>query len=194
MVGVDYVELYPPDSLAIPGQDANNLYYTGQGAHKLIGTWLVNSILEAGSDFETGMYLYPAFENGEVLPQGCFGSSWQVPKNSTAPDVAVDVIDYLFSEESIKVWVETVNVVPPVAFEAASMNVPDLMKEVLTVFEQGIPFGWMPPCFVAPNFYDMMRSGLQQVMAGEKTPEQQAADLQTLWQADIDEGAYPLRC
>ena len=195
ITALDYEPYYPEDSLAIAGQDGNNMYFNGQGGHKLIGTWMVNSILEAGSDFETGMYLYPAFDGGEVLPQSCFGSAYMAPKTCSSPETVFDLIDYFYSEENAKVWVETVNVVPPMAFDATTMDLPDLMKDVMAVFsDPDIEFGWMPPCFVAPNFYDMMRSGLQQIMAGEKTPEQQAADLQKLWEADIEEGAYPIRC
>lgn len=194
VVGIDYVQYYPPDSLAIPGQDAHNMYYNGQAIHMLYGSWLVGSILEAESDFETGMYLYPSIDGGEVLPQSCFGSAYMVPNTCVAPEVAFDVIDYLFSDECAKVWLETINVVPPMPLDTSAMKLPQLFKDVLAVFDQpGIQFGWMPPCFVGHTFYDMMRGGLQQVIAGEKIPEEQAADLQKLWQADIDEGVYVLR-
>jgi len=195
ITGVDYVQYYPPDSLAVKGQDANNMYYAGQAIHMMYGTWMVSSIIEAESDFETGIYLYPSIDGGEVLPQSGFGSGYMVTKSCVAPEVAFDVLDYLFSDESAKVWLETISVVPPMPIDASAMNLPQLFKDVLAVFSQpGIQFGWMVPTYVPPAFYETMRAGLQQIIAGEKTPKEQAADLQKLWQAAIDEGIYTLRC
>ena len=93
------------------------------------------------------------------------------------------------------VWVETVSVVPPMPFDAESLNLSDLMKKVLSILRSpDQKFGWMPAGFSPPGVYDMMNAGFQQILAGEKTPEQQMLDLQEQWQAAIDGGQYGLKC
>ena len=43
-------------------------------------------------------------------------------------------------------------------------------------------FGYNVDVLAPPEFNDMMQNGFQAILAGDKTPEQQAADLQAAWQ------------
>ncbi len=197
IICVDYLEqgFYPPDPNAIPGQDANNLFFTGDAIHKLTGTWWVGTVLEAETEFEPDIYLYPSINGSEVLPQAWLGSGYQVPKDSVDPDAAFKFIDFLYSDAAVPVWVETVSVVPPMPFDAESLNLSALMKKVLSILRSpDQKFGWMPAGFSPPGVYDMMNAGFQQILAGEKTPEQQMLDLQEQWQSAIDGGQYGLKC
>lgn len=197
IITVDYMqnEFYPPSPNAIPGQDADNLFFAGQAVHRMTGSWWVRTALDAGTEFETDIFLYPSINGSEVLPQAWLGSGYQVPTGSADPRLAFDLIDYLFSADQIQTWVEALNVVPPMPFEVTGMNLPPLMQKALEILrEEGRDFGWMPAGFSPPAFYDMMNAGFQQILAGEKTPQEQVADLQAAWDQSIEEGLYVLRC
>ena len=43
-------------------------------------------------------------------------------------------------------------------------------------------FGYNVDVLAPPEFNDMMLNGFQAILAGDKTPEQQAADLQAAWE------------
>ena len=47
---------------------------------------------------------------------------------------------------------------------------------------EGAQFGYNVDVLAPPEFNDMMFSGFQAILVGDKTPEQQAADLQAAWE------------
>ena len=48
--------------------------------------------------------------------------------------------------------------------------------------DEGVQFGYNVDVVAPPEFNDMMQNGFQAILAGDKTPEQQAADLQAAWE------------
>jgi raffinose/stachyose/melibiose transport system substrate-binding protein len=51
-----------------------------------------------------------------------------------------------------------------------------------TADEEGVQFGYNVDVVAPPEFNDMMQNGFQAILAGDKTPEQQAAALQAAWE------------
>lgn len=197
IITVDYQEMgfYPEFANGIQSQDANNLFFTGQAAHRLLGSWIIGDIVEAGMDEEIDLFLYPAIAGGDVLPQTWFGSGFEIPVDSANQALAAEFLNTLLSPEGVKLWVEEANQVPVLPFDAAEMSVNPLQQKALGILQDADqPKGWMLPSIVPPQFYDVMNVGFQQVLAGEKTPEQQVQDLQKAWETEIASGAYPLRC
>ena len=54
----DFVEngSYPEGVNAITYEDANNLFYAGEAAMNITGTWLVSEIVETVQDFEVRFF------------------------------------------------------------------------------------------------------------------------------------------
>ena len=50
-------------------------------------------------------------------------------------------------------------------------------------------FGYNVDVLAPPEFNDMMPNGFQAILAGDKTAEQQAADLQAAWEEGMSAAA-----
>jgi ABC-type glycerol-3-phosphate transport system substrate-binding protein len=197
IITVDYRDMgfYPEHANGIQSQDAMNLFLSGQAAHRLLGSWIIVDIADAGMADQIDLFLYPSIDGSEVLPQTWFGSGFEIPADSENKELAVELLHSFLSPEALKLWMEEANQVPCVPFDATDMNLNPLMKKALGMLQDAEqPKGWILPSIVPPDFYDVMNVGFQQILAGEKTVEQQVADLQAAWQKDIDSGAYPLLC
>ncbi len=66
--------------------------------------------------------------------------------------------------------------------EVDPLTASDLSKLVQSAADEGVQFGYNVDVVAPPEFNDMMQNGFQAILAGDKTPEQQAADLQAAWE------------
>ena len=179
---------FVPDVNAVEYNDSNALFYTGQALLNLTGTWLIDGIDENAGDYEIRMAPFPALAGGDRLLPAGLGSAWFISANSAHPEEAAQLLDYIFSDESVKLWVEGARFVPPVVFDAADWNVSPLMKFAIDTMqaagrgEPGAALGHYIDTNVPEGFNTMMQDGFQAVLAGIKTPAEQLADLQKAWE------------
>jgi hypothetical protein len=92
----------------------------------------------------------------------------------------------VFSDEAIKIWVEDAKLVPPVKFDSSGWNISELQQRINTASSgSGDPeknLGYQVNHGLAsPPFLNMMTAGFQAMIAGDKTAQAQAADLQNAW-------------
>src|SRR5215217_4410272 len=178
---------FPEDSVAIPYLDGNSLFYNGEALLHTTGSWLAGEIEEQMPDTEVGFVPFPEIEGGKgrVWISGV-GSAWFITKSSAHPDEAAAFIDYAFSQESLDRWVGENRFFVPVEIDMTNIDVDPLTSSILearqTADEEGVQFGYNVDVVAPPEFNDMMQNGFQAILAGDKTPEQQAADLQAAWE------------
>jgi raffinose/stachyose/melibiose transport system substrate-binding protein len=86
-------------------------------------------------------------------------------------------LSFIFDPANAKYWAEQMNVVPPYAVDASGMDVPGLYKFALEALAT-VPMGYNIDVITPEAFNTAMLDGFQAVLLGDKTPEQQAADLQ----------------
>lgn len=178
---------FQADPAAVSYDDANMLFYNGQSLMNFTGTWLMNAVLENSQGFDVGWLFFPAVNDNPPLPPAGLGSGYFVSSKSQNVDAAGKYLDFLFSQEAAKVWMEEGQVVLPMDVETSEFNLPDLFLfavDALATQEMGYNIDVLTP----DNFNTMMGDGFQAVLLGEKTPEQQAADLQAAWEQAIAEG------
>jgi raffinose/stachyose/melibiose transport system substrate-binding protein len=178
---------FEPDPSAVTYDDANTLFYSGQALMNFTGTWLMNDVLENMKDYEVGWLFFPSVGGNPVLPPAGLGSGYFVSSKSQNVDAAGKYLDFLYSQEAAKVWMEQGKVVLPMDVDTSGFDLPDLFLfavDALATQEMGYNIDVLTP----DNFNNMMGDGFQAVMLGEKTPEQQAADLQAAWEQAISEG------
>jgi raffinose/stachyose/melibiose transport system substrate-binding protein len=178
---------FVPDPAAVSYDDGATLFYSGQALMHFTGTWLMSAVLQNVQDFEVGWMFFPSVGGNPVLPPAGLGSGYFVSSNSENVDAAGKYLDFLFSQEAAKVWMEDSKVVLPMNVDTSGFNLPDLFRfavEALATQEMGYNIDVLTP----DNFNTMMGDGFQAVLLGEKTPEQQAADLQAAWEQAIAEG------
>ncbi len=172
---------------ALSYDDGNSLFFTGQSLLHTTGSWLIGDIQENMTDYEVAMVPFPTLEGGE----GSFwvtglGSAYYISAQSQNQEAAGQFLDYLFSEETAGRWVGEANFVLPMAVETENLEVSPLFESVLDVLASAnngeIQLGYNIDVLAPPEFNDVMTNGFQAMLAGDKTAEQQAADLQAAWE------------
>ena len=75
--------------------------------------------------------------------------------------------------------------------DTSDLDVSPLLATVIEVLNSAaageIQLGYNIDVLVPPEFNDAMLTGFQAMLAGDKTPEEQAADMQAAWEEAIAE-------
>src|SRR6185312_12942568 len=95
-------------------------------------------------------------------------------------------IDFLFSQDSVEKWLGEAKYFVPVEFDASAIELDPVTTQIVQVLQEagdsGTQFGYNIDVMAPPAFNDMMQNGFQAMLNGDKTAEQQAADLQAAWE------------
>jgi raffinose/stachyose/melibiose transport system substrate-binding protein len=183
---------FSEDVNALTYDDGNALFFTGEAVLHSTGSWLMPLIAEEMTDFEVEYVPFPALEGG----QGRFwdtglGSAWMVSSKTEHQEIAGEFLDFLISPEVAKIWAEQANTPIPVQLDTENLEVSPLLLSVLQVLDQAasgeIQLGYNIDVLAPAEFNDVMQSGFQSILAGDKTSEQQAADLQAAWETALAE-------
>jgi raffinose/stachyose/melibiose transport system substrate-binding protein len=178
---------FPEDPVAIAYDDGSPLFYSGEALLYPTGSWLIAEIEVQMPDYEIGFVPFPEIEGGQgrVWISGV-GSAWYISSTTQHPDEAAAFIDYLFSQEAAEKWIGVSRYFVPVDVDLSSIEsspLSDLVIETLqTAGDEGVQFGYNVDVLAPPEFNEMMLSGFQAILVGDKTPEQQAADLEAAWE------------
>jgi ABC-type glycerol-3-phosphate transport system substrate-binding protein len=186
----DFVEsgYYPKGVNSLTYDDANALFYSGEAAMLPTGTWLVSEIVQAVHDFEVGFFPFPSIEGSSITPPVGTGTGFFVAKDAKNPQGAIEFLDYLLQEETSRLIVEKLNTIPAHPVDTEGLEVPQLFKEVLGDLGSSAQrttaaksFGYNIDVLAPQNFNEVMFGGLQEVIRGTRTPQEQAGALQEAW-------------
>jgi raffinose/stachyose/melibiose transport system substrate-binding protein len=176
---------YPEDVNAITYEDANNLFYAGEAAMDITGTWLVPEIDEMVQNFEVGFFPFPAIDDTGVNPPSGVGGGNFVAANTKEPEAAIKFLDYImFNEERVKDDLVRFNTIPAFELDTSDLDVSPLFRSVLDDLakaEQPDAFGYNIDVLAPAGFNDVMFNGFQDVLSGSRTAEEQASALQEAW-------------
>ncbi len=188
---------FTEDANAFTYDDGNSLFYSGQSVMHPTGSWLVNEIDPAMPEQEIAFIPFPQIDGaqGQYWVSGV-GSAFYISAQSQHPDVAAQLLDFMFSPEMVTQWIETGGFYVPVLVEdVASLDVSPLYRSVLEVIQSGIgdnataQFGYNVDVLAPPDFNEILLNGLQALVAGDSSPEQLAADLQASWEASFPDAS-----
>jgi raffinose/stachyose/melibiose transport system substrate-binding protein len=180
----DFVEkgYYPEDVNAITYEDANALFYAGEAAMAPTGTWLVPEIDSLVKDFNVGFFPFPAIDDTGIAPPSGVGGGLFVAANTKEPEAAIKLVDFLqFNEAQVKRDLERANTIPPFKVDTSDLELTPLFRSVLDDLaeaENPEAFGYNIDVLAPAGFNDVMFKGFQSVLAGERTPQEQADALQ----------------
>jgi raffinose/stachyose/melibiose transport system substrate-binding protein len=172
------------DFMAIGNADAVDLFSTGQTAMFIAGTWNTSSILQ-NADFEPGFFAAPGphadLEWRAVTTPNNF---WVVSEWTEQPDVAVDFIDYMLSEEvAVAKW--EAGDIPMFKFASVPEATSPLQLEIYNATQ--VTKGGQ---YLAQYSHDVMavQGDVEALMvAGELTPEDAQATVQEAYQQHLAE-------
>src|SRR5215216_3393762 len=182
----DFVEngYYPDGVNAITYDDANTLFYAGKAGMNITGTWLVSEIVETVQDFEVGFFPFPSIDGSGISPPAGVGAGLFVAKEASNPQGAIEFIDYLLQDSTARLIIEKLNVIPAQPVDSKGLDVPELFKEVLEDLSASPgekSFGYNIDVLAPQNFNQVMFTGFQEILAGTRSPVEQAAALQGAW-------------
>jgi raffinose/stachyose/melibiose transport system substrate-binding protein len=178
---------FPEDPVAIAYDDGSPLFYSGEALLYPTGSWLIAEIEVQMPDYEIGFVPFPEIEGGQgrVWISGV-GSAWYISSTTQHPDEAAAFIDYLFSQEAAEKWIGVSRYFVPVEVDMANIELGPLNNLVIetlqTAGDEGVQFGYNIDVLAPPEFIEVMLSGFQAILVGDKTPEQQATDLEAAWE------------
>lgn len=183
MCGKDYLI---PGCNGITYDDGNMLFFTGRAAMHMTGSWLISQIEEFVKDFKTGFFYFPSIEGRPVAPPAGFGNAWFISSATSHPEVCASVLNYRYTESTARIWLEKGKYITPISFDTTGLDLSPLMSFVVEslsdVVEKGFSMGYNIDIYAPTNFNLMQGDGFQAVIAGQKTPRKQAADLQAEWE------------
>jgi raffinose/stachyose/melibiose transport system substrate-binding protein len=158
-----------------------SLYISGEAAMIPTGSWFVND-LAADADFESAYISFPSADSEGVFAAG-LGSGPFVSANTDNPEGALELLDFLASEEHGQWTVENLQTIPTRPVDTSGLDVDPLLAQVLdqvsSLSEGGGELGYNIDVLMPEAFNQAMYDGMQAVLTGQATPEEVAASLQT---------------
>lgn len=182
-VDMNQAGYFLPDTTAITYEDGNAVFYAGGAAMDITGTWLISEMTNNAKDFEVGFFFFPSIEGKEVMPPGGMGSGYFVSANTAHPKEAVEFLDFLFSEEGGKIWLENMSIIPSINIKTDDLNMSPLMKFAVDAVSK-VQLGYNIDVLAGDQFNTTQGDGYQAVLLGQKTPEEMIKDLQAAWEKD----------
>ncbi|TQN42328.1 carbohydrate ABC transporter substrate-binding protein (CUT1 family) [Blastococcus colisei] len=175
----------PESPTAVDYDTMTSLYLSGQAAMIPTGSWFIND-LAVGADFESAYIPFPS-PDGEGVFAGGLGSGPFVAANTDNPEAAIQLLDFLASEEHGQWTVENLQTIPPRPVDTSGLDVDPLLAQVLdqvsALSEGGGELGYNIDVLMPEAFNEAMFDGVQAVLTGQATPEEVAANLEAAAQA-----------
>jgi raffinose/stachyose/melibiose transport system substrate-binding protein len=155
------------DSAGIKAEDMGVSFISGKFPIMVSGSWWYGRFQSQIKDFDWGSFLWP----GSGLTPGSSGNLWVVPEKAKNKDLAYDFIDITMKKDIQNLLGNSGGV--PVAADPAAISDPK-SKELIENFnklstQDSLAFY---PDWPAPGYYDVMVSGVQELINGSKTPDQ----------------------
>ena len=142
----------------------------GDGVFLIGGSWLAADLGDAMGD-DVGFFI-PNTADGTPATTGGTGLPFTITSAADNSDVAAAYIDFITSDEAMDVLAETGNL--PVNRTAELAPSSGVLADVFTVFGNVTGEGNLLPYldYATPTFGDTMGQALQDLLAGQATPEQ----------------------
>jgi raffinose/stachyose/melibiose transport system substrate-binding protein len=178
---------FSDDVTALTYDDAAALFYSGQSLMWPTGSWQIANVESNMPDADIGFMQFPQIDGAlcRCWVSGV-GSAYFVSAQSEQQEAAMALLQYLYSDEIVLRWVNEANIFMPVQLDLAQVQVSPLSTSILETLQSGIAgeteFGYNVDVLAPPAFNDMMMNGFPAILNGDKTPEEQAADLQAAWE------------
>jgi ABC-type glycerol-3-phosphate transport system substrate-binding protein len=122
------------------------------------------------------------------------GTGLFVAADASNPEDAIEFIDYLQQGDTARLIIEKLNTIPAHPVDTRGLDVPELFKQVLddhSEAAQAEAFGYNIDVLAPKNFNQVMYTGFEQVIAGTRSPGEQAVMLQRPWAEAKKAGQTP---
>jgi raffinose/stachyose/melibiose transport system substrate-binding protein len=167
---------YNPSVNAVGYDDATALFTSGMAGMYMTGSWIIPTLADA--PFNVDFFFLPAPEGGQTMTPAGLSSGYFISAATERPEEAERFLTFLFDPANAKYWVEQISVIPPYAIDASTLEVSPLMAETISSLADPEAMGVNIDVLTPEAFNTTMLDGFQAVLAGDRTPEEQATALQ----------------
>ena len=156
----------------------------GTGVFLPGGSWL-GTDMEAVMGEDLKFMAPPPATNGELATTGGTGIPFSIPAKAKNAAAAAAYIDFITSDEAMEIIAENGGM--PVLRTAELAPEAGVQKDIYEAFDTVSQEGTLLPYldYATPSFSDTAGTGLQEVLGGQKTPEEVLADFEADYQAFI---------
>lgn len=171
---------FPPSPVAIGYDNANALFYSGQAAMNLTGSWLVQDT-ERNVEFEVGYIPFPA-PDGPGIFSGGLGAGLFINAATKKADAAIAFLDYTMTQEHGAWVIENAQSIPAFPIDVSGIEATPLFTQVLAdaakIADGSGDFGYNIDVLTTDTFNEAMWNGVQGILTGQLTPEEVATNLE----------------
>lgn len=148
----------------------------GTGVFLIAGSWLLPDLDEALGD-DLGFMLPPPRDGEEPIATGATSLPFAIVADSPNPDAAAAYVDFITNEDAMEVVAEK-GLIPSVDVDAAAQS--PAQEEMFEAWRTVSGEDGLVPYldWATPTFYDTMAAALQEMLAGQITPEEYLQRLQ----------------
>jgi len=171
-----------PNMLSTSFVDANNLFINGEVAMNVGGTWVQSDFREA--PFEVGFFPMPAMKPELEPHMGGFtpANDIVIIKESKNRDWAIELLDYLLSEENMTFWWQS-GLLVPYRFDPLPSGKDQLQADIYNAMQVNGPGHFITVS--APETSRVLWANLQEIVAGSMTPEEAFAGVQAAYLKEV---------
>ncbi|HEX2906383.1 MAG TPA: extracellular solute-binding protein [Phototrophicaceae bacterium] len=156
-----------PNATGMPAEDMGVAFENGEYPMMMSGSWWYGRFMSEIEGFDWGIFLMP----GNTLNAGSGGNIWVVPEKSANKELAYDFIDITLSEEIQTLLGNSGGI--PINADVTKITDPKVQELIanfdILVENDGFAFY---PDWPAPGYYDILVSGVQELIAGSMTPDE----------------------
>jgi raffinose/stachyose/melibiose transport system substrate-binding protein len=181
---------FGPNPLAELQDDIEARFWRGEIPMFFTGPWIIGPAVQALGDeiSKFSVFQVPSpVEDTPIYPTEDIGTGWYVNATYEQPDVAADLLDFmLFRDESRQKLLESGDSVPVGELNLEGLELPALIEEIFALSnehrENGTIHAFLDTVTPA-SMTDVSYDGLQALLAGQMSPEEFNAAVQTAWEA-----------
>lgn len=169
-------------------EEGNSLMYTGESPMMHGSTARLQDFTPEMTD-EFSWAVFPPIDGRERSLIELIGSAWFIPADSEYPEEALRFLDYLVSEEAVRLWIEDGGLVPAVrGINYENYEIRPVIKDFFEVLETWDgPFGHLIPVHVSGSF-NTVYFALSEVALDRQTPQEFADALEAEMRKSVEEG------
>lgn len=167
--------------------DANMMFYTGEGLFYYTGWWLAAEIIE-NSQFNVGLVEPPSPSGRHLIAPN---RAWIVSSITKHPETCVDFLDFILSPSATKIWIEEGGYWPPMYINR-KYDIPSWKRKIQEIVSTP-PFGYFClDVYLPSNVVEYHFMSTQQLIDKVVTPEEMMENYQKEWERTKAEGIMRL--
>ena len=160
---------------------ARMLFYSGEAAMDLMGSWFVSNVTDESTMIEDGtlgFFPFPALETSDADQSyvlGTLGDNlYSVSSNCAAPEAAFEVIQYLLDDEAVEARTAQGKIIPLKSFTSDN----DVINTVLASLNESSGVQLWYDQYLPSEVAEVHKDTSQAIFGETMTPEEANAELQ----------------